>query len=69
MKREREDEMKSQRGAPQIAFIDLSSMSRTGSILYILGIIGFFLLIFYILSTKLFNKPVDFNKKKRDERQ
>ena len=68
MKREKEDELKMNKGAPSIFFMDLSTMSRAGSALYILAIIAFFAVIFYVLSVKLLNKPVDLNKKKREER-
>ena len=68
MKREREDEMKSNRGAPSIFFMDLSKLSGSMSIIYLLGIVGFFVLIFYVLIAKLTNKPVDFNKQKRQDR-
>jgi len=60
MKREREEEMKAGRGTPAIFFFDLASMSTAGSLLYIGGIVAFFLIIFYILITKLVAKPVDF---------
>jgi hypothetical protein len=43
-------------------------MTRLGSLFYIGAIIAFFVIIFYVLSTKLMNKPVDFNRKKREER-
>ena len=49
MKREREEELKSHRGAPSIAFFELSGMSAGGKILYIGGILGFFGLVFYVL--------------------
>jgi hypothetical protein len=68
MKREREEELKSNRGAPSIFFMDLSSMTVATSLLYIGGIIAFFLVIFYVLIKKLTDKPVDFNKQKRTER-
>jgi hypothetical protein len=60
MKREREEEMKAGRGTPSIFFFDLASMSKSGGLLYIVGILGFFLIIFYVLITKLLAKPVDF---------
>jgi hypothetical protein len=69
MKREREDELRDKRGAPSIAFIDLSSLSTSMTLLYIVGILGFFAIIFYVLSRKLFEKPVDFTKQKRADRQ
>ena len=68
MKRDREDEMKQNKGAPSIFFFDLASMSKTASLAYIGGIIVFFIIIFYVLANKLLTKPVDFQKKKRDER-
>ena len=68
MKREREEEMKANRGAPSIAFFELSSLSTSGKLLYIGGILGFFVIIFYVLIQKLMVKPVDFSKQKRVER-
>lgn len=63
MKREREEEMKSGRGqAPSIFFFELSDMSTGMGLLYMLGIIGFFGVIFYVLINKLIAKPVDFTK-------
>jgi|LauGreDrversion4_2_1035121.scaffolds.fasta_scaffold711972_1 hypothetical protein len=63
MKREREEEMRSGRGgATSIAFFDLSQMSGFAAAVYIGGIVAFFLIIFYVLINKVFNKPVDFNK-------
>jgi hypothetical protein len=44
-------------------------MSATTTLLYVVGILGFFAVIFYTLINKLFNKPVDFTKKKREERE
>jgi len=60
MKREREEEIKEQRGGISFFFFDLSNMSTTTSLLYVLGIMGFFGVIFYVLITKLMEKPVDF---------
>lgn len=60
MKREREEEMRSSRGAPSIFFVELSNISNTAGILYMFGIIGFFGIIFYVLINKIINKPVDF---------
>jgi hypothetical protein len=68
MKREREEELKTGRGAPSIFFFELSNMSTTMGLVYILGIIGFFAVIFYVLITKLLTKPVDFTKQKKQER-
>lgn len=69
MKREREEEMRSGRGnAPQIAFIDLQSISGPAAAIYILGIVGFFSVIFYVLINKIMVKPVDFTKQKKLER-
>ena len=69
MKREREEEMRSNRGnGPQIAFIDLQNMSAATAALYVLGIIGFFGVIFYVLINKIMVKPVDFAKQKRLDR-
>jgi hypothetical protein len=65
MKREREEEMKTQRGSMQFFFYDISNMSASTTLLYVAGIVGFFAVIFYTLITKLFNKPVDFAKQKR----
>ena len=62
MKREREEELKAGRGTPSIFFFDLASMSTTGGLLYIFGIIAFFIIIFYVLVQKLLSKPVDFQK-------
>lgn len=69
MKREREEEMKMGRsGAPSIFFFELSNMGTGMGLVYILGIIGFFGIIFWVLITKLMSKPVDFNKQKKLER-
>lgn len=65
MKREKEEEMKDKRGAPSIAFFDLSNMTGAMGFLYIIGIIAFFALIFFVLSRKVFEKPVDFTRQKR----
>ena len=62
MKREKEEEMKSGRGAPSIFFMELSSLNSGVGLLYVLAIMGFFALIFYVLINKLMNKPVDFTK-------
>jgi hypothetical protein len=62
MKREKEEEMRSGRGAPSIFFFELSQMSTTIGLLYILGIIGFFAIIFWVLVNKIMTKPVDFTK-------
>ena len=69
MKREREEEMRNTRGAPSIFFMELSNMSTSIGLLYMLGIIGFFGLIFYVLINKILNKPVDFSTQKKIERQ
>ena len=68
MKREKEEEMRSNRGAPSIFFMDLSQLSGPASLLYVFSIIAFFALIFYVLIQKLLAKPVDFSKQKRAER-
>lgn len=68
MKREREEEFRGRGTAPQIAFVDLSTLSGPTAALYILAIIGFFALIFYVLINKIMDKPVDFQKLKRQER-
>lgn len=69
MKREKEEEMRNQRGGVSFFFYDLSNMSGATGLLYIGGIIAFFGLIFYVMFSKLFIKPVDFKKKKQQERQ
>ena len=69
MKRERDEEMKSGRGqAPSIFFFDLSEMGTGLGLLYSVGILGSFGLIFYVLINKLFTKPVDFTKQKKADR-
>ena len=68
MKREREDEMKSGRGAPSLFFFELSSMTGKMGAIYMLAIIAFFGFIFYVLINKLLSKPVDFAKQKKLER-
>lgn len=69
MKREREEEMRSGRGqAPSIFFFELSDMGKGMAFIYILGIVGFFGVIFYVLINKLLNKPVDFTKQKKQEK-
>lgn len=65
MKREKEEELKNQRGSVNFFFYDLQNMSSATKLLYVAGIVGFFFLIFYILMNKLVNKPVDFTKQKR----
>ena len=70
MKREKEEEMRSNRGsAPQIAFFDLSSLTGFTALVYVGSIISFFGFIFWVLINKIMDKPVDFNKQKRLERQ
>ncbi|CDW86402.1 UNKNOWN [Stylonychia lemnae] len=69
MKREREEEMRNTRGAPSIFFLELSNMSTSIGLLYMLAIIGFFGLIFYVLINQILNKPVDFTSQKKQERQ
>jgi len=70
MKREKEEEMRSNRGGgPQIAFLDLSSLSGFTALLYVGGILGFFGIIFYVLINKIMDKPVDFAKQRKIERQ
>ena len=69
MKIEREEEMRTQRGNVNIGFYDISNMSGTSSLMYVGGLVVFFGIIFYILINKLLNKPVDFSKKKRIERE
>ncbi len=61
--------MRSSRGAPSIFFFELSEMSTSMGLLYILGIIGFFGVIFYVLINKIMAKPVDFTKQRKLERQ
>jgi hypothetical protein len=68
MKREREEEMKTQRGGVSFFFFDLSNMTKATAGLYVLGIVGFFAIIFYVMFAKLFSKPVDFTKQKKQER-
>lgn len=65
MKREREEEMRNTRGAPSLFFVELTNLSTTAGLLYMLGIIAFFGIIFYVLISKIMSKPVDFTKKKR----
>jgi len=65
MKREREEEMRNTRGAPSLFFVELTNMSTTAGLLYMVGIVVFFGIIFYVLINKIVNKPVDFSKKKR----
>ena len=69
MKIEREEEMRTSRGNVNIGFYDISNMSRTTSLMYVGGLVVFFLIVFYVLINKLLNKPVDFSKKKRVERE
>ena len=68
MKRDSEDEARSQRGSVNIGFFDINNMSTQTSLLYIGGLVAFFGVILYILVNKLMDKPVDFSKKKRQER-
>jgi len=60
MKRERDEELRSGRGTPNIFFFDLASMSKMGSLVYVGSIVGLFVIIFYVLVNKLLAKPVDF---------
>jgi hypothetical protein len=63
MKREREEEMRTGRGtAPQIFFFDLNNLQGFTGILFILGVIGAFSIVFYVLFNKVIEKPVDFAK-------
>lgn len=69
MKREREEEMRTGRnGAPSIAFVDLANLSGAAGAAYVAAIIGFFVLVFYVLINKVFVKPVDFNKQRKVDR-
>ena len=68
MKREREEELKSNRGAPSLFFFDLSNISGTTGMLYVLAILSFFGFIFYILINKLFTKAPEFQKTKKQEK-
>ena len=66
MKREREEEMRQGRGgAPSIFFFELSNMTTTMGLVYIMGILGFFGIIFWVLINKIMKKPVDFTKQKK----
>ena len=70
MKREREEEMRSGRGtAPQIFFFDLNNLQGFTGILFILGVIGAFSIVFYVLFNKVIEKPVDFAKQKKLDRE
>lgn len=60
MKREREESMRNTRGAPSLFFFELSNLSTTVGLLYMLAIVAFFGIIFYVLINKIINKPVDF---------
>jgi hypothetical protein len=63
MKREREEEMRSGRGqAPQILFFDLNNLQGFTGILFILGVVAAFAVVFYVLINKVIEKPVDFAK-------
>jgi hypothetical protein len=68
MKREKEDEMKLDRGAPQIAFMELSTLRGFSGLLYVVGIVGFFGVILYVLVNKVIAKPVDFSQQKKQAR-
>ena len=69
MKREREEEMRQGRGgAPSIFFFELSNMTTTMGLVYIMGILGFFGIIFWVLIKKIMKTPVDFTKQKKLER-
>jgi hypothetical protein len=70
MKREREEEMRSGRGtAPQIFFFDLNNLQGFTGILFILGVVAAFAVVFYALIQKVVEKPVDFNKQRKIERE
>ena len=69
MKREREEELKTQRGGASLFFYDLSSMSGPTGLIYVAAIVAFFGIIFYVLIQKLLSKPIDFQKQKREERE
>ena len=62
MKREREEEMKSGRGAPSIFFFELSNMSTATGLLYMVGILSVFGIVIYVLINKIVAKPADFSK-------
>ena len=68
LKREREDEMRGRGNAPSIFFMDLQNLTGVTALFYIVGIIGFFGIVFYFLVNKIIAKPVDFTKQKRTER-
>lgn len=70
MKREREEEMRSGRGtAPQIFFFDLNNLQGFTGILFILVVVAAFAVVFYALIQKVVEKPVDFNKQRKIERE
>ena len=43
-------------------------MTTTMGLVYIMGILGFFGIIFWVLINKIMKKPVDFTKQKKMER-
>jgi len=49
--------------------LDLSTLSGFTALLYVGGILGFFGIIFYVLINKIMDKPVDFTKQRKMERQ
>ena len=61
--------MRSKRNQVSIAFFSLENMSGGLGVLYLTGILGAFALIMYLLTDKLFAKPVDFAKQRRLERE
>jgi len=69
MKREKDEEMSSDRKSTKIGGIDLKHISGFNGVIYTVCILGFFIVIIYTLINKVFNKPVDFTKLKRMEKK
>ncbi len=69
MKREQEEDIKSQRGSAQLFGFDLQDMSSQASLLYVGALFAFFGIVFYYLLNKLFTKPVSMTKQKRLNRE
>ena len=70
MKRLSEEELRQGRGqAPQIFFFDLNNLQGFTGIMFILAVVGAFGVVFYVLINKVIEKPVDFTKQKKYERE
>jgi hypothetical protein len=46
---------------------DITQMSPMTKVIYLFGVLGLFVVVFYVLVNTLFKKPVNFQEKRRQE--